>query len=77
MDIIAPNIFGVAFILLSAIVIGYFLTQWYHKIDKRIRIQQAQMYILTKMAEKQGVEAEDILNAMNHANGHDTLEGKI
>ncbi len=77
MDIITPDPLMLTFVLLSAIVIGYFLTQWYHKINRRIRLQQAQMYILAKMAEKQGVAAEDILNAMNHANGHDTLEGKI
>lgn len=60
--------------LICAILIGKFITAWYHQINKRVRIQQAQLHLLAKMAEQSQVPQEEILKAYNHANGHDSLE---
>ncbi len=60
-----------------ALALGYFLTGVYHRLAERINIQRAQLFLLSRMAEKQGVSSEEVLQALNHANGHDTLKGKI
>lgn len=45
---------------LLAIVVYYAITQWAHQIAKRNRYLEAQIKLLSKIAEKQGVKSDDI-----------------
>lgn len=43
-----------------ALVLYYLLTQWAHQISKRNRYLEAQIKLLSKIAEKQGVSLDEI-----------------
>lgn len=43
-----------------ALVLYYIITQWAHQIHKRNRYLQAQINLLSKIAEKQGVSVAEI-----------------
>ena len=43
-----------------ALVLYYVITRWAHEIQKRNRYQEAQIKLLSKIAEKQGVSLDDI-----------------
>lgn len=43
-----------------AVALWYYLTQWGHQIAKRNRYLEAQIKLLSKIAEKQGVSMDDI-----------------
>jgi chromosome segregation and condensation protein ScpB len=47
-------------IAIGALVLYYMITQWVHQIHKRNRYLKAQIELLCKIAEKQGVEKEEI-----------------
>jgi phosphate/sulfate permease len=40
---------------------------WYWKVDKALAVQKAQLFILLKMAEKQGVAADDLNRALRYS----------
>jgi len=46
--------------LIVALVLYYSITQWAHQIHKRNRYLQAQINLLSKIAEKQGVSVAEI-----------------
>lgn len=57
-----------------ALVLYYVITQWAHQIHKRNRYLEAQINLLAKIAEKQGVSKEDINKVMTTAEAkHQTL----
>jgi hypothetical protein len=43
-----------------ALLLYYILTQWAHQIHKRNRYLEAQIKLLSKIAEKSGVSTDDI-----------------
>jgi hypothetical protein len=43
-----------------SLVLYYVITRWAHEIQKRNRYMEAQIKLLSKIAEKQGVETGDI-----------------
>ena len=45
---------------LLALVLYYVVTQWAHQIHKRNRYLEAQIKLLSKIAEKQGVTPDEI-----------------
>jgi hypothetical protein len=60
-----------------AILAGKLITNWYHQIERRIRLQEASFYVLTRMAEHQGVPEAEIIEAMDHARGHKSLDNQF
>jgi hypothetical protein len=46
--------------LIIGIVLLYYFTQWSHQIARRNRLLEAQVKLLSKIAEKQGVSMDDI-----------------
>lgn len=61
-----------ALIGIGALVIYFMLTQWVHQIHKRNRYLRAQMELLAKIAEKTGVEKNDIETILFVANRVET-----
>lgn len=47
-----------------ALVLYYVITRWAHEINKRNRLLEAQVKLLSKIAEKQGVSTDEI-NGIN------------
>lgn len=45
---------------LVALLLYYMITRWAHEIHKRNRYLEAQIKLLSRIAEKQGVSADDI-----------------
>jgi hypothetical protein len=43
-----------------AVTLLYYFVQWSHQISKRNRLLEAQIKLLAKIAEKQGVSIDDI-----------------
>jgi uncharacterized protein YybS (DUF2232 family) len=43
-----------------AVVLMYYFIQWSHQITRRNRLLEAQVKLLSKIAEKQGVSKDDI-----------------
>lgn len=59
---------------LLALVLYYVITQWAHQIHKRNRYLEAQIKLLAKIAEKQGVAADELTGIMATAETkHQTL----
>jgi chromosome segregation and condensation protein ScpB len=55
---------GELFYYIAVAIIGlmlyYILTQWVHQVQKRNRYARAQIELLAKIAERQGVSKDDI-----------------
>lgn len=53
---------AIVFLVIVGIIIQVLLIRWVFRIDTQVNNQRAMLYILMKMAEKQGVTHEDIEN---------------
>lgn len=60
-------------LVVLSIIITVVITRWLFRINTMVKTQQAQLYILTKIAEKHGVDNNEILSALNHARGAEEL----
>lgn len=67
---------GIVFTFVG-IIAGYFITGWYHRLNRRIRLQEAQLFLLSEIARQQGVHNEVILKAFNHSKGYGTLDAVL
>lgn len=67
-------ILGWAGAVLITLVIYYFINDFFNKVHLRVNIMKAQLHLLSKIAEKQGVDPEEIYKAINHSQGHKTLD---
>lgn len=47
-------------IIVISVIIGYFINDWYNKVTKRVRLLETQVYLLNKIAEKIGVDKNDL-----------------
>jgi hypothetical protein len=47
-------------VAIVAVALLYYFIQWSHQISKRNRYMEAQIKLLSKIAEKQGVSIDDI-----------------
>jgi hypothetical protein len=56
-----------------ALVIYYIITQWIHQIHKRNRYLKAQTELLAKIAEKQGVNKDEIEVILSVARRPDSI----
>lgn len=52
-----------------ALVLYFFLSRWVFLVKKRVRLQQAQLYISLQVAKKQDIPDSDIRNAAEIADG--------
>lgn len=68
------NLIGLIGTGVVMLVIGYFVTNWWHQVSKRVRIQKAQFYLLAMIAEKLGVESVDLARAADILDGRLDLE---
>lgn len=50
-----------------ALALYYVLTQWVHQIHKRNRYMEAQINLLSKIAEKSGVNKDEVNNIIEKA----------
>lgn len=66
-----------ALCVVITLALGYFITNWYHQINKRVRLQESQLYLLGRIAEKNGVDMESIHKAYNHAQGFKSLQEEL
>lgn len=48
------------FLIFVFIIIFYYVTRWANSVEKRIKYTEAQIKLLGKIAEKQGVSKEEI-----------------
>jgi chromosome segregation and condensation protein ScpB len=55
------------FLIFILIIIYYYVTRWAHSVEKRIKYTEAQIKLLGKIAEKQGVSKEEIEGIYNEA----------
>lgn len=62
------NVLMYAGYTLGSLIIYYMITQWVHQIQRRNRYLKAQIELLAKIAEKQGVAKDDIESIL-HASG--------
>ena len=53
--------------LCFAILLYYFITRWAHAVEKRVKYMEAQIKLLGKIAEKQGVSKDEIEGIYNEA----------
>jgi chromosome segregation and condensation protein ScpB len=60
----------VIIVIVVLILLGKWITEWYHEIKKRNRYMEAQIKLLMEIAAKQGVNQETIAEIRAYANGN-------
>lgn len=58
-----------AIALIIGLFVGYYVIGWWYRLSKRIRIQESQLFLLSKIAKANGVAVEDLNHALRYAYG--------